>query len=401
MEDLATAPLSTVLDAEPSPSPTGGGQMSLSEPEAAPKSLREDIEAAFKEADQPKEEGDDPKPDKVDQPEKGEKAKDEGAEKPEAEKSEPKEEKKPQDRAADGKFAAKPDEAEQPKDGEDKRPTQVEQGITQAPRTFLPDAKEKWANTPRAVQRDVENLIKEAEARDEQHRETTQRYDRLRDFDDLARSNGRDLRESLQQVHQFENMMSRNPVSALNMALMQVGPRKADGQPYSIYEVAQFVVQQGPEGYQQMMAQGQQTSQQQANDPRVEQLEQQLREMKVQTLTAQVIEPFKAQHPRYDELADDIALFLQSGKIPQTLSLHDRLAAAYDMAERVNPSSHVLQAPDNDQGPGTDRRADADFSGSKSIKSSPGSITETVDDQAKSGESIRDSIMEAGRRIRR
>src|SRR3546814_3093057 len=94
--------------------------------------------------------------------------------------------------------------------------------------------------------------------------------------------------------------------------------------------------------YQQMMAQAQQPQQQQAqDDPRIAQLQQTIVQVQEQQLAATIIDPFKRDHPRYAELEQDIAFFLQSGKIPTSLSPSDRLSAAYDKAERINPPSHA------------------------------------------------------------
>lgn len=394
MTDFAEAPVSTVLDAEPQASPTGGGVPKLSEEK--PASLRDDIEAAMRESG-PEKEPEAAKPEKADN-----KAQDK-AEPVKAEKVEKQEEKPSAD-------AEKPEGDEKPKEAADseakdatpeaKTEDKPEANFKGAPKRFLPDSHEVWRNVPRAVRRDIETMEREHTAQIDQFKDVSERYSRLRDFDELAKSNGRDLRESLMQVHRFENMMRQNPVAALNMALREAGPRKADGNPLSLYEIAQHIVQQGPEGYQRMAAVPQ--PQQPQEDPRVGQLQKELAQIKAQHLAASVIEPFKAKHPRYDELQDDIAFFLESGKVPASLSPQERLAAAYDMAVRINPASHVAPAPANeDADPDPARRAGEDFSGSKSIKSSPGSVTETVDDQAKAGESTRDSILAEIRRARR
>jgi hypothetical protein len=400
MDDFS-GPVSTTLDPGAGlPTTAGGGAPS---PEPAP-SVRDAVAAAIKETAKPEEAPAAEEPVEGDSAPKKPKAEDEGGEKPEkAEKAT--EDKKAPDRGDGGKFVAKPVEGEpkpeaeaKPEDGKEPN-TQVKQGLSQAPKNFLPDAKEKWANTPRSVQRDVENMIREAETVAAKHQETTQRYERIRDFDELARSNGRDLRESLAQVHQFENMMRQNPVAALNMALMQVGPRKGDGQPFSLFEVAQHIVQSGPEGYQRMAQVHQQQDRQPAANQEIEQLKQQLASMQEQQVTSSIIEPFKAAHPRYEELREDIAFFLSSGRIPQSLSHSERLAAAYDMAERNNPSSHVPQA--RQSGPGDDEtsRADNDSSGMKSIRSAPGSVT--PDEEPERGGSIREELMRAVQRQRR
>lgn len=397
MDNLATIePSSTTLDpGAVSPSAAGGGvPNAINE---AP-SLRDSIEAAVKEVSEPetKEESAGKEPDKDAVPEKGEEKPEKGAEKsPEAKGEEkPKEAAKAAERGADGKFAPK---ADADKDDGDETPRQLKQSLASAPSRFLPDAKEKWASTPRSVQREVETMIRAQEAREEEHRQVSERYSRIRDFDDMAQANGRDLRESLERVHAFENTMRTSPIAALNMALMEAGPRKSDGQPYSLYEVAQFVVAQGPEGYQRLMQQGSQPQQQQ-EDPRIAQLQNQLEQVKLQTIAEQVIEPFKAAHPRYDELKDDIALFLQSGKIDKSLSHQERLAAAYDMAERINPSPHVGADTDNGLEPERDR-AERNSSGSKSIKSAPGSVS--PDEEPERGGSIREQLERAIRIQRR
>ncbi|UIJ43789.1 hypothetical protein LZK98_11870 [Sphingomonas cannabina] len=408
MTDLATdeAPLSTVIDTEPGPSAAGGGTPSLTEPaeqQPPPKeSVRDSLEAAFRADDSKKEEkkeakGDEPKPEQKAEtkPEKSAapEKKDAKAE------AEPKE--APKD---DAKAAAEPAETKEAAPKEEAKPEEAKE-FRGPPKRFLPDSHEVWRNVPRSVRRDIEVMEREHEEERQRFQEVSQRYDRIRDFDELARSNGRDLREILAQVHQFENLMRQNPIAALNMALMQVGPRKADGQPFSLYDIAQHIAQQGPEGYQRMVAQPAPQPQPQParESEEMQAIRQELAELKVSRIEADVIEPFKAKHPRYDELQQDIAFFLKSGRIPQSLSLTERLAAAYDMAVRINPSSHAATpAASNDPGPGADRRADPeDFSGSKSIKSSPGSVTEDVSDMAKSGESTRDSLLAEMRRLRR
>ena len=122
---------------------------------------------------------------------------------------------------------------------------------------------------------------------------------------------------------------------------------------------------------------------------KVQQLEATIESMRHEQAAATIIEPFRAANPRYDELQDDIAFFLQSGKIPASLSPQEKLEAAYDMAVRINPASH-----DNDAPPQTDlepaRRADESFSAGKSIKSAPGAITPTMEPQR--GRSIGDTL---------
>ncbi len=384
MTDFAdTDTLSTTIDTETGPAAGGGGAVV----EPVDTSPRGDLEAVFKEdADKAPEKVETEQPD--DAP--ADKAKTEQP-KPDGK---PDEEKPVKPRAEDGKFARvdrpdgdKPPESDKP--NPDKR-------FVEAPSNFLPKAKEVWRNTPHAVQAEVARMAAEHNEASERTRATTERYESIRQYDDLARSNGRELKDSLAKLTEIEHDLQTNPVAGLNKILMEVGPRKQDGQPFSLYEVAQFIAQQQPDAYQRMVAP---PAQPQREDPRVAQLQQQMRQMHEQHANDSIIAPFKAQNPRFDELSNDIAMFLQSGKIPQSLSPHDRLAAAYDMAERINPPSHANDLGDRKGLADSQRGADEGFS--RSIKSSPGSVSETYEPEAKSGESVADSLRKEMRRLTR
>lgn len=266
------------------------------------------------------------------------------------------------------------------------------------PKNFSPAAKEKWLNVPYDVKIEFERALKDHEAEIGKHTEASQRYESIREFDDLARQNGRELRESLTKLNEIENLMASNPLAGLNAILMEIGPRKADGQPVSLYEVAQHIAQAGPQGYQQMMQQGARQPQEPQSNREVEELRSQMQAMQQQQVASAIIDPFRAANPRYDELQDDIAFFLESGKIPSNLSPYDRLSQAYDMAVRINPTSHVEQR-DPEQRPDPESRAGSNFGGSTSVKGAPAT---GVDVSARSRskmsrqEAIRAAMADAG-----
>jgi hypothetical protein len=391
--DAPEAP-STVLDAEPLGGASGGGAPKI--PAEEP-SLRDTIASAMKDEPADDEKADPPEDKKADEKPKGEEA-----EKPAEKDAKAKDAPKAPERGTDGKFAGPKALAEKIRDTievEEAKAAEKDEKFgerIEPPSKFLPDAKEKWTNVPRPVQRDVANLMREHETEVTRYKEAAERYEPIRQYDDIVRQNGRaGVHETLAEVAQLEDMMGKNPLAALNQILLRAGPRKADGQPVSLFELAQTVVQMGPQGYQQAVAR--QAQQQPQNDnPRIQQLEQQLAAMQTQQLAASVIEPFKAEHPRYEELQDDIALFLQSGKIPKSLSPRDRLEAAYDMAVRINPASHAPAQAKADPDPG-DRAVD-DLSGSKSIKSAPGAVSPDLEPDR--GGSTRDIIRDVMRRTK-
>jgi hypothetical protein len=327
-------------------------------------------------------------PDDDDTPVAKEPEKDDIAEKP-AKEEPAKAEEKPEDKPAKprgegGKFAAKEPDAKPVREVEPKAEAEAEEGHgpkINPPAKLLPDAREKWINTPRPVQRDIENMVREYESTIETARKDTERYEALRQFDDLAKQNGRDLRESLLKINHIENQLQSNPIAGLNAILAEIGPRKADGSPLSLYEVANVIVQQGPQGYQQAIAQANRQMQVQQRDSEAERLRQENEALKaerfVSDIDARIVSPFKQTHPRFGELHDDIAFFLKSGRIPEGLSHLDRLEAAYAMAERLNPSPGSSQS----QSDALDRsdRVDLDSSGRKSIRSSPGAVSPSED----------------------
>src|SRR3546814_11215549 len=71
-------------------------------------------------------------------------------------------------------------------------------------------------------------------------------------------------------------------------------------------------------------------------------------QMKAEQTRNAVIGPFAAQNPRFNEPAiqQSIAQIVKSDMVSKALPAQERLAAAYDMAVRLNPSADDDQAPD-------------------------------------------------------
>jgi hypothetical protein len=388
---------STVLEPHAETGASGAGAPVIPADDAKPESVRDAVSAAMKE-----EPPADAKPDPDTDKETGEKAAEKGAEKPQGEEKGPEGKNAPKapERGPDGKFAGKEaPKDEVPTDAPKPEAVKPDNGRhIEAPSKFLPDAKETWRNTPRAVQRDVENMVREHEAQVTQYREAAERYEAVRQFDEAARQSGRaGVHESLAEVAQLEDLMGKNPLAALNQILLRAGTRKPDGSPVSLFEVAQTIVQMGQQGYQQAVSRASQ-QQPQNDNSEVAQLRAQMAQMQAQQVAASVIDPFRRDHPRYDELKGDIALFLQSGKIPTSLSAHERLEAAYDMAVRINPASHVPDAPSAQERPDPDRRVD-DPPAAKSIKSAPGSVSDDMEPER--GGSIKELLADELKRQRR
>lgn len=393
MDDLSAdiTPASTVLDDAPSPSASGAGAPQSLQDEGG--SLRDTIAGVMKEQiaeadkvdtaakDAPKEEAE-PK-----------------AEKPE-EKAEPKEEKAEKARDEKGKFAPKEEpkaEAEQPKqETQEERQAKDKPRHPEAPQRFMPRAKELWPNVPNEVKAEVARMTQDHENEVRQAREFIQPLVR---YHHIATQSGTTLHEALDRYVNMEQALRSNPTEGFKalLANMEMQPQQAISHILKAFGVS-------PQALAQHIAQDERSyiapevRQQPQDDPRVAELQGQLAQERAERVRTSVIEPFMQTHPRYQELEQDIAFFLQSGRIPANLSQMERLEAAYDMAERINPASNVAPAPSRDTGLVEEARSHAvsDLGGTKSVKTAPGSISPDMEPER--GGSIRDILADEIRR---
>lgn len=383
-------PLSTTLDAEVTPKASGAGKVDIPvddvkpEPPAKPESVRDSLEAELK-----KEKEEEPAPEKED---KGVK------EEPEAKE---KEEVKPA-KAEKSVTPEKEDDASE-RDDEPKaeRKSEVRER-PEPPARFLPKAKELWRSTPNEVQSEVSRLVKEHEEEVQQYKESHQFREELRPFEELGKQHGVSIKQALENYVDIERRFYEQPEEGFRKLLsnLSMQPQQAISHILKAFNVTPQALAthmaQNPQAY---VAPDRPVVQQpqQRVDPEVNQLKQQLTEMQVQLAHQQYVEPFIQNHPRYYELEQDIAFFLQSGKIPANLSPAEKLAAAYDMAERINPSSNIEPKVEKRASP--ESRVDDDFNGTKSIKSSPGNVLEVKEPEKKM--SMRELLEDELKRLKR
>lgn len=395
MNDMVTdtAPLSTQLETTSASSPSGGGVVPNEpvEPVAVehkkPESVRDSLEAESKAITDAESKEQDGKADetKADKGNKEIKAKEPVKVDPKADKS-----------AAPEQDA---DATAQTKDQPQERKSEV-RDRPEPPARFLPKAKEVWRNVPQAVQSEVSRMVKDHEQEVSQYRESQQFREELREYEEMGKQHGMSVKQALDNYVGIERKFAEAPSEGFKQLLgnMKMPPQQAISHILQAYGVspqalAQHMAQQ-PEQYAAQQRQAPQPQQQQ-EDPRVNQLQQQLMDMQAQIAHQQFVEPFAREHPRYAELESDIAFFLQSGKIPADMSAAEKLAAAYDMAERINPSSNV----EYEQEQPTLSRVDDDSNGNKSVKSSPGNVLNVAAPERKM--SMRELLEDELRRSKR
>lgn len=225
-----------------------------------------------------------------------------------------------------GRFKAKegaPEAIAAPETVEAAKPEPV---AADAPSRFSPDAKAEWAKTPAPVQSEVKRAVTELEAG---LKEYQAKFEPLKPFEEMAKQAGTTIPVALERyVAIDQGLTSQNPAEKLG-ALEAVF--KAAG--ISPKQYADYVNNQPTD----------QVALQQDNI--IRELRNELAALKQEvngvstTIKGQSekqrmdqIEAFAADNPRFDELADDIALLLQLGKASD-------LQSAYSMADRLNPAA--------------------------------------------------------------
>jgi hypothetical protein len=156
------------------------------------------------------------------------------------------------------------------------------------PKRFTAAAKEAWASAPDTVRAEVLRLEAELTAGLKRHKAAAARDAELSDFHDRAAKGGTTVREALTRYISLEDMLRADPDKGLEVVFQNIG--------LSPREWA-MLLGQGPDA----------------------------------DSTAEAVAKFAAAHPRFDELSEDIAFFLDTGRA-------DDLAEAYTLAERINPA---------------------------------------------------------------
>ncbi|AEY69685.1 hypothetical protein [Brucella phage Fi] len=365
-----TEHVSTTLESDVTPKTSGGGKITPppveeAKPEVPAKaeSVRDSLKA---ELDKTKE------PEKVEKPVKAEKLEEE-----------PKPVAKTEAKSATPEKEV--DASEQVKDQQTERKSEF-RDRPEPPARFLPRAKELWRNTPNEVQSEVSRLVREHETEVQQYRESHQFREELKEYEELGKQHGVSVKQALDNYVGIERKFAESPPEGFRQLLsnLNMQPQQAISHILRAFNVTPQQLAQhisaDPNSYVSQAPQVQPQQQPQIN-PEVETLKRQNQAMQEQMAAFMYIEPFAKEHPRYYELEQDIAFFLQSGKIPANLSPAEKLEAAYDMAERINPSSNVSSFSPKQTS--SESRVDEDFNGSKSIKSSPGNVLEVKEPDKK------------------
>lgn len=229
-------------------------------------------------------------------------------------------------RGPDGKFAPKATEVASEEDAapapasEPQQATSPQDDWKAAPQRFNATAKAEWEKAPLAIRGEVSRTIRELEGGIEKYRG---QVEPLRPFLERAGDPGR-LAQALTNYTQAEEMLARDPLQGLDLICRNIGldlkqvAAHVMGQPAPERDAVIDGLRQELAGLKQQVGTVHQTFEQQ----------------RTQQTAAQVTEFAKA-HPRFDELAGDIAQMLKTGYVDPKAP--DALQRAYEMADRLKP----------------------------------------------------------------
>lgn len=309
--------------------------------------------------------------------------------------AEPKDKTKPVDaeapkRGDDGKFtpkepaqaAGKPATAQEPQKEAD-TPDKAAQTLREAPKRFDDAAKAEWEKAPEAVRGATQRVIRELESGIEKYRAD---YEPIKAYNDLAKQHGTSIKDALDRYTGLEKMLGSQNQQEKLAGIQQV----FDYAGINLREFAAHIAGQTPE---------QGAAQQEATLRELRQeiagLKQQLggvstnmQQRQEQEVLTQ-IQQFAADKPRFDEIAEDIAFFLQSGKAQ---SLQD----AYELAERLNPAPATAIAPAQTRSDPITPEAQT-LKGSKSVSGAPSAGASPA--KAQSSSSIKEALKRAAAQV--
>ena len=269
-----------------------------------------------------------------------------------------------QPRGDGGKFA--PKEATQPQTAlqVEAKPAQATEqqakptSYAEAPKGYSEAAKAEWANTPEAVRGDIHRRQGELEKGINQYREVVEP---LKPYLDLTRQHNTTLPKVLDQYMGLERALKSPDMGQKNAALADVfhhagiNPR----------DWAAQLLNQSPD-----QVQSEQDSTIRELRAQIGRLEQQIggvtqtvQQQREQATLAE-INKFAADHPRFEELADDIAFFMKAGRTSD-------LSEAYELAERLNPAPLAQLATKQEPVIPAQPAAEVQPKGSKSISGAP------------------------------
>ncbi|MGU3399153.1 hypothetical protein ACLBWS_05330 [Brucellaceae bacterium D45D] len=292
----------------------------------------------------------------------------------------------------------KPEQAAQTEGQQQPGQEPGKQNRNEAPQRFHDVAKQEWGNTPESVRAEVHRSISELESGLNKYRQSHDKYEAIREYDDMATQYGTTVKDALANYTGIERLLHQDPFAALEQIVANVAAHKRwtnqDGSPVTFRDLAaQYVNMPADRVASRQDSVIRQMSEQIAMlTDRSAAFEQSMQQNRLRE-TQSIIQDFAKDHPRVEELADDMAFLIESKRVA---TLHE----AYELADRMNPSSMPLtQATETPAAQTRTEPSPANPAGQKSIAGAPtaGSDPRTA---GKPSNSPREALQKALRKVK-
>lgn len=305
------------------------------------------------------------------------------------------------DRAPDGKFmAAKPvvgDPAhvaqEPPRASAHKEP----------PSRFDDAAKAEWDALPENTRGAVHRMQRELEAGITKYKASADEFETVREYADMARQSGTDLKTALSRYVEMENELRRDPIAGLQAVVANLGLKGPSGQPATLRDIAAFVLGQKPD---------QVASRQEAEFAALRRenaemkktlsgLSEHVRAQQADTAERAILgewDEFRATNPNAGLLEAEIADFLTRYPASGNITVRERLADALAWAEARFPEKTAAHTRVDDVAAQTRDRPARQFNpaGAKSISGAPSGSQSVNTRKLSRKEAIEKAIRAAG-----
>lgn len=294
-------------------------------------------------------------------------------------------------RSEDGKFQANQKVAEAPAKATDAAenkaaPVQSEARATryEAPSRFNDQGKAEWDKAPDSVKAEVTRALKENEDGIKRYKESADRYEKLREYDELARKNGREgVHESLKQIREIEDTFARNPVEGLKKITDHFG--------INLQAVAAHIVGQNPN---QQVAEAHQT---------IKQLQEKIKAYEDEKAAPTIVNDFFTQNEEASKYTQSIATVLKLG-IVQTLEDAWEYAKMFGKPDESsgNTASEATGSqtltPSHTASAQTEAAALPNPAGQKSVTGAPSSVSE-IQKKTEASKTPFDAVRKAAARL--
>ena len=234
-----------------------------------------------------------------------------------------------------------PEAAQKVEEGEPKPEARTDgPDFSQAPERFNAQAKEAWDAAPDSIKAEVHRALGEMSQGIEKYRGDANQWQELAEFDAMAKEYDVEVKQMLANYVAADRLLGEDLIAGLEGIIGRY--KDPDGIPYSLEDVAAWVMGQDPRDRQaapfeevNQLKQHIQKLEQQLNGVTTDLQSQRVTE--IQSMT----EKFASENPRFEELQTQMAEMIQTGYAKGATPMA-RLQDAYDKANRLTPAP---QAP--------------------------------------------------------